>query len=287
MIIGLNEDVVYKGVPFHIQTEDRGRQKALLVSTLFYKGMILLEERTDYSHLLQEPDLDKKVRLLKSELHERVKRNLQEGLYDERIRNYFKGLKKQKAATSKKEEDDKYRSGLERLFEEVILPSIKSDLGIVLKEETVKEIKNKINDISTRTEKDAFLSLCAILYEQVKDRCSKEEFKRVAKTWLGRKKDEPSPLRYRDDFKNMLESIVYKDLEKAIGASLTRALIDKVVDEIHPMFFKKPEAFDIIITRILNSGIIQKKTEPSWRNSVEPLWKQRYQGIVLTSRQNV
>ncbi len=286
MIIGLNEDVVYKGVPFHIQTEDRGRQKALLVSTLFYKGMILLEERTDYSHLLNEPDLEKKVRLLKNELHERVKRNLQEGLYDERIRNYFKGLKKQKAATSKKEEDDKYRLGLERLFQQVILPSIKSDLGIGLKEDIVQEIKNRIKDISAKTEKEAFLSLCAILYEQIKDRCSKEDFKRVAKTWLGRKKEQPSPSRYRDEFKDMLETIVYKDLEQAIGASLTRALIDKVVDEIHPMFFKKPEAFDIIITRILNSGIVQKKTEPSWRNTIEPLWKQRYQGFTLAGKDN-
>ena len=285
MIIGLNEDIVYKGIVFHIQTEDRGLQRAILVSTLFYKGMILLEERYDYSKILNEPDLSQKLQQLKSELHERLKNNLLSGLYDDRIKHYFKNLKEQKSKPREAAEKDV--SGLEKLLDEVIFPSILNDLGISLDEKNITSIREQLKRLPNGSEKERFLSLCALIYERISDRCSKEDFKRVAKKWLGKTEPSPGPLQYRDRFKTILEDIVYKDLEQAIGSSLTRALLDKVIDEIHPMFFRKPEAFEIIITRILNSGIIQKKTAPQWRASIEPRWKQKYQSITVSGKGHV
>ncbi len=282
MIIGLNENVTYRGVVFHIQTEDRGTSRPMVVSTLFYKGMIILEERKDYSSLVGSGNEKEKIMALKNELHQRVKENLLSGNYDNRIKEYFKSLKKEKKEKPSAPSDNKE---LLSLLQAVILPSLSEDLGIKLSTTELDTIKKEIATIKGSTRKERFLSLCSIIYKTVSNRCSREDFKSIAKTWLkGEKQKVEDIYKYKGDFRSLLERIVFKDLESAIGSSLTRALIDKVMEELHPMFFKKPEAFEIIVKRIVNSGIVQKKTSPEWQKTKETAWKELYKNLKLTGQ---
>ncbi len=279
MIIGLNENVTYKGVVFHIQTEDRGSSKPVVVSTLFYRGMIILEERRDYSEFVSSGDVEEKIRKIKNELHEKVKKNLLNGSYDRRIKEYFQSLKKDKKSDSSPSVNNKE---LIKLFQDVIIPSLSDNLGVSLSKEDVGYILKDISTINGKTEKERFLSLCSIIYKRVSNRCSKEEFKNLAKTWLKHEKTQDVSYKYRDRFRRMLEKVILQDLNIAIGSSLANALIDKVMEELHPMFFKKPEAFDIIIRRIIKSGIVQKKTSPQWQKEKEVVWKERHRNLSLS-----
>ncbi len=279
MIIGLNENVTYKGVVFHIQTEDRGSSRPVVVSTLFYKGMIILEERRDYSEIVTSGDISEKIRSIKNELHERVKQNLLNGNYDKRIKEYFQRLKKDKKQQTPSSGDN---SELIRMLKDVIIPSLSDNLGINLSEEELGYIEKELSTVNGKTDKDRFLSVCSIVYKRISNRCSKEDFKNLAKTWFKHDKPPYVNYKYRDDFRSILEKIVLEDLCSAIGTSLSNALLDKVMDELHPMFFRKPEAFDIIIRRIINSGIVQKKTSTEWQKTKEALWKEKRKNLTLS-----
>ncbi|RMG69547.1 MAG: hypothetical protein D6710_08630 [Nitrospirae bacterium] len=276
MLIGLNENVNYKGLVFHIQTEDRGASKPVVVSTLFYQGMIILEEREDYSELFSADNREEKIKALKDELHQRVKDNLLKGRYDLRIKEYLKSIKKQKGQRPS-EQDGK----LKNFLTETIVPSLSESLGIELKKEELLEIIDRIPSINKQSEKERFLQLCSMVYSKISNRCSREDFKGLVKTWLTPARKPASLHEHRESFRTHLERIVLKDLEDAIGSSLSRALIDKVMEELHPMFFQKPEAFEIVIKRIINSGIVQKKTSNQWQRSAEESWRQRHRNILL------
>ena len=52
---GFNHNIRYKNVLFHVQTEDYGRQKHVVVTQLFCQGTIVSKTQTDYQEFL---DLD-------------------------------------------------------------------------------------------------------------------------------------------------------------------------------------------------------------------------------------
>ncbi len=76
MLIGYNTNVKYKGKTYHIQTEDSGPNSHQIITLLYYQGAILSSKKTNYAHLLGEPDFENKLRTLMKEQHRDMIREL-------------------------------------------------------------------------------------------------------------------------------------------------------------------------------------------------------------------
>lgn len=53
MITGFNTDIVYQGITYHIQTEDKGLKTPLILSLVYDRGTILASKRSPYNDLLE------------------------------------------------------------------------------------------------------------------------------------------------------------------------------------------------------------------------------------------
>lgn len=52
MITGFNTDIVYEGVTYHVQTEDKGLSRPIILSLVYDRGTILASKRSPYNDLL-------------------------------------------------------------------------------------------------------------------------------------------------------------------------------------------------------------------------------------------
>lgn len=56
MITGFNTDIEYGGVVYHVQTEDKGLAKPIILSLVYDRGTILASKRTPYDDLVESFD---------------------------------------------------------------------------------------------------------------------------------------------------------------------------------------------------------------------------------------
>ena len=56
MITGFNTDIEYQGTTYHVQTEDKGLAKPLILSLVYHRGTILASKRSPYDDLLKNFD---------------------------------------------------------------------------------------------------------------------------------------------------------------------------------------------------------------------------------------
>ena len=90
MILGLNNNVPYRGHVFHVQTEDSGVQMPHIITHLFYGGNIISTQKVDYSDIVKVEKLEGIVRELMKEQHQKMIENLQNGVFDDRIASFIK-----------------------------------------------------------------------------------------------------------------------------------------------------------------------------------------------------
>lgn len=60
MITGYNTDIEFEGVTYHVQTEDKGQAKPVILSLVYDRGTILASKRLPYDDLL-DGELDERV----------------------------------------------------------------------------------------------------------------------------------------------------------------------------------------------------------------------------------
>ena len=94
MILGLNNNIPYKGNVFHVQTEDSGKQSPHIFTHLFHGGDILATKKVDYHDILQVEGLEDIVRELMKEQHQSMIKELQSGVYEDKIAAFFKSGEK-------------------------------------------------------------------------------------------------------------------------------------------------------------------------------------------------
>jgi len=58
MLTGYNTDVIYEGVTYHVQTEDKGLAHPIILSLVYQGGTILAAKRTNYEELINEGAVD-------------------------------------------------------------------------------------------------------------------------------------------------------------------------------------------------------------------------------------
>jgi hypothetical protein len=84
MLSGFNNNFRYRGVVFHVQTEDSGISNPHVITHLFHRGNILASEKLDYSDKLglDPARLEEVVRDLMESQHKSMLKRLQRGLHD-------------------------------------------------------------------------------------------------------------------------------------------------------------------------------------------------------------
>jgi hypothetical protein len=82
MLTGFNTNFRYRGVLFHVQTEDSGVENPRVMSHLFKGGDILASLKGDYSDKLDIADLEGEVRALMEGQHKAMLRSLIRGEQD-------------------------------------------------------------------------------------------------------------------------------------------------------------------------------------------------------------
>lgn len=85
MIVGFNHNINYRGVGFHVQTEDSGVKNPQLVTLLYHGGTIISSQKTVYADILKVDNLGQVVEDLAKEQHKGMLRRLTKGEFDQRI----------------------------------------------------------------------------------------------------------------------------------------------------------------------------------------------------------
>ena len=86
MLSGFNTNYRYRGVLFHVQTEDSGVSNPHVITHLVHGGNILASEKLDYAKSLDAKDLEDVVRDLMESQHKAMLKRLKRGGFDAVIR---------------------------------------------------------------------------------------------------------------------------------------------------------------------------------------------------------
>lgn len=85
MLSGFNTNYRHRGVVFHVQTEDSGRQNPHVITHLFHGGNIIASEKVDYSAKLDAEELEGEVKALMERQHKKMLKSLSRGECDDVI----------------------------------------------------------------------------------------------------------------------------------------------------------------------------------------------------------
>lgn len=82
MLPGYNHNVNYKGLTFHIQTEDSGIHNPHIVTLLYLGGNIIARKKISYEDIIKHERLQDVVRELMQEQHKAMLRDLKNHMFD-------------------------------------------------------------------------------------------------------------------------------------------------------------------------------------------------------------
>jgi hypothetical protein len=85
MLSGFNTNFRYRGVMFHVQTEDSGRENPHVITHLFHGGNIIASEKRDYRDLLDHSNIEVAVKKLMETQHKAILKQLSRGEHDHAI----------------------------------------------------------------------------------------------------------------------------------------------------------------------------------------------------------
>lgn len=81
MNTGYNQNVLFKGEVYHIQTEDGGLSNPVVTTLLFKGGTVLSSKRVNYSDIIKSEKLDVVVKSIMAEQHAAMLRELKDGIF--------------------------------------------------------------------------------------------------------------------------------------------------------------------------------------------------------------
>lgn len=79
---GFNHNIRHRNVLFHVQTEDYGLQKHVVVTQLFYGGTIVGKTQTDYQEFLDLEDVADQINEMMKVQHIKMLKDLVAGKID-------------------------------------------------------------------------------------------------------------------------------------------------------------------------------------------------------------
>ncbi len=81
MLIGFNNNIVYKSNVYHVQTEDGGPKNPKIVSLIYLKGVIVASKKTSYADLMNEDNFEETIKLLMEDQHRNMIKDLLRGKF--------------------------------------------------------------------------------------------------------------------------------------------------------------------------------------------------------------
>lgn len=82
MITGFNTDVKYRGVTYHVQTEDKGATNPLIETLVYKGGEILASRRLPYSDVVKGPEDEATINRLMEDQHKGMIGEIKRGRFD-------------------------------------------------------------------------------------------------------------------------------------------------------------------------------------------------------------
>jgi hypothetical protein len=82
VITGFNTDVKYRGVVYHVQTEDKGPQNPLIETLIYKGGEILASRRLPYGDLVKDPADEGTITKLMEDQHKGMMLEVKRGKFD-------------------------------------------------------------------------------------------------------------------------------------------------------------------------------------------------------------
>lgn len=82
MLVGYNQNVNYKGVTFHVQTEDNGVKNPYIITHVFISGNIIATKKTSYMDIVKIENLEKVLRELMEEQQKEMVQKILNGEFD-------------------------------------------------------------------------------------------------------------------------------------------------------------------------------------------------------------
>jgi hypothetical protein len=82
MQLGINQNILYKGSVYHIQTEDGGMNNPVITTIIVNEGKILASKRIGYADIIKSDKLDIVIKELMTEQHDSFVKGLEEGRFD-------------------------------------------------------------------------------------------------------------------------------------------------------------------------------------------------------------
>ncbi len=82
MLIGFNNNIVYKDDVYHVQTENSGLDNPVITTFIYLKGSIVASKKHDYADILHEENSKKTVRQLMENQHKNMIKALLEGRFN-------------------------------------------------------------------------------------------------------------------------------------------------------------------------------------------------------------
>jgi hypothetical protein len=79
MLTGLNIDIEHQGKIYHVQTEDGGIKKPVLITLVYHGGAILASRKKSYTDLLKSKDMNTAIKHLMHEQHNNMIESLKSG----------------------------------------------------------------------------------------------------------------------------------------------------------------------------------------------------------------
>ena len=92
MITGFNTDVKYRGLVYHVQTEDKGRENPLIETLIYKGGEILASRRMPYSELVRDTEAEKTIAHLMEEQHKAMILEVKRGKFAPPEEEYVEDL---------------------------------------------------------------------------------------------------------------------------------------------------------------------------------------------------
>lgn len=82
MITGFNTDVKYRGLVYHVQTEDKGTANPLIETLIYKGGEILASRRLPYRDLVKDPDDEAAILKLMEDQHKGMIMEIKRGRFE-------------------------------------------------------------------------------------------------------------------------------------------------------------------------------------------------------------
>jgi hypothetical protein len=82
VITGFNTDVKYRGVVYHVQTEDKGTANPLIETLIYKGGEILGSRRLPYADLVKAPDDEATITRLMEDQHKAMIMEVKRGKFE-------------------------------------------------------------------------------------------------------------------------------------------------------------------------------------------------------------